>query len=126
MLELRTQSAGAKVTEREYAEIEKLAESRGLKVGEWCRCNGPRSFPRSFQIHAGLDSQILHPPSGGIGYSVVYAKQYPKQPGAVPSWPMVSERSSPSREASPRLGGAPLTAPGRSEKTPQPRGNGSG
>jgi len=37
MLELRTQSAGAKVTEREYAEIEKLAESRGLKVGEWCR-----------------------------------------------------------------------------------------
>ena len=37
MLELRTQSAGAKVTEREYAEIEKLAESRGLKVGEWSR-----------------------------------------------------------------------------------------
>jgi hypothetical protein len=37
MPELRTQSAGAKVTEKEYAEIEKLAESRGLKVGEWCR-----------------------------------------------------------------------------------------
>jgi hypothetical protein len=34
MPELRTQSAGAKVTEKEYAEIEKLAESRGLKVGE--------------------------------------------------------------------------------------------
>jgi hypothetical protein len=45
----------------------------------------------------------------------VYAKQYPKHPGAIPSWPMVYERSSPSREASPRLGGAPLTAPGRSE-----------
>ena len=29
----------AKVTEKEYAEIEKLAESRGLKVGEWCREN---------------------------------------------------------------------------------------
>ena len=37
MPELRTRSAGAKVTEKEYAEIEKLAESRGLKVGEWCR-----------------------------------------------------------------------------------------
>ena len=37
MPELRTQSAGTKVTEKEYAEIEKLAESRGLKVGEWCR-----------------------------------------------------------------------------------------
>jgi hypothetical protein len=37
MLELRTRSAGAKVTEKEYAEIEKLAASRGLKVGEWCR-----------------------------------------------------------------------------------------
>jgi hypothetical protein len=37
MPELRTQSAGAKVTEKKYAEIEKLAESRGLKVGEWCR-----------------------------------------------------------------------------------------
>jgi hypothetical protein len=37
MPELRTQSAGAKVTEKEYAEIEKLAESRGLKVSEWCR-----------------------------------------------------------------------------------------
>jgi hypothetical protein len=37
MPELRTQSAGAKVIEKEYAEMEKLAESRGLKVGEWCR-----------------------------------------------------------------------------------------
>ena len=39
MPELRTQSAGAKVTEKEYAKIEKLADSRGLKVGEWCREN---------------------------------------------------------------------------------------
>jgi hypothetical protein len=37
MPELRTRSAGAKVTEKEYAEIEKLAVSRGLNVGEWCR-----------------------------------------------------------------------------------------
>jgi hypothetical protein len=37
MPELRTQSPGTKVTEKEYAEIEKLSESRGLKVGEWCR-----------------------------------------------------------------------------------------
>jgi len=36
MPELRTQSAGARVIEKEYAEMEKLAESRGLKV-EWCR-----------------------------------------------------------------------------------------
>jgi hypothetical protein len=70
-------------------------------------CNGPRSFPRSFQIHSGLDSQILHPQSGGIGYSVVYAQQYPKDPEAIPSWPMISERSSPSREASPRLAARP-------------------
>ena len=37
MPELRTRSAGAKVTEKEYVEIEKLAASRGLNVGEWCR-----------------------------------------------------------------------------------------
>jgi hypothetical protein len=37
MPELRTRSAGAKVTEKEYTEIEKLAASRGLNVGEWCR-----------------------------------------------------------------------------------------
>src|ERR1700691_5245203 len=37
MPELRTRSAGAKVSEKEYVEIEKLAASRGLNVGEWCR-----------------------------------------------------------------------------------------
>ena len=37
MPELRTRSAGAKVTDKEYAEIEKLAGARGLNVGEWCR-----------------------------------------------------------------------------------------
>jgi len=37
MPELRTRSAGTKVTEKEYAEIEKRAVSRGLNVGEWCR-----------------------------------------------------------------------------------------
>jgi hypothetical protein len=34
---LRTRSAGAKVTDEEYGEIEKRAEARGLTVGEWCR-----------------------------------------------------------------------------------------
>ena len=34
---LRTRSAGAKVTEEEYAAIEKLAEARGQNVSEWCR-----------------------------------------------------------------------------------------
>jgi hypothetical protein len=31
---LRTRSAGAKVTEEEYAQIEKLAEARDLNVSE--------------------------------------------------------------------------------------------
>jgi hypothetical protein len=37
MLGLRTRSAGAKVTEEEYAQIEKKAEAKGQNVGEWCR-----------------------------------------------------------------------------------------
>ena len=37
MPNLRTRTAGAKVTEDEYAEIEKRADARGVTVGEWCR-----------------------------------------------------------------------------------------
>jgi hypothetical protein len=33
----RTRSAGAKVTDEEYAKLEALAQTRGLTVGEWCR-----------------------------------------------------------------------------------------
>ena len=33
----RTRSAGAKVTEEEYTQLEALAQTRGLTVGEWCR-----------------------------------------------------------------------------------------
>jgi hypothetical protein len=33
----RTRSAGAKVTNEEYAQLEMLAQARGLTVGEWCR-----------------------------------------------------------------------------------------
>lgn len=33
----RTRSAGAKVTEEEYTQLEALAQNRGLTVGEWCR-----------------------------------------------------------------------------------------
>jgi len=33
----RTRSAGAKVTEEEYVQLEALAQTRGLTVGEWCR-----------------------------------------------------------------------------------------
>jgi hypothetical protein len=33
----RTRSAGAKVTEEEYAQLEALAQTRGLTLGEWCR-----------------------------------------------------------------------------------------
>ncbi len=34
---LRTRSAGAKVTEEEYAQIEEQAATSGRNVGEWCR-----------------------------------------------------------------------------------------
>jgi hypothetical protein len=37
MAGLRTRSAGTKVTEAEYAQIEKQALSSGQNVGEWCR-----------------------------------------------------------------------------------------
>ena len=33
----RTRSAGAKVTDQEYAQLEALAQARGLTLGEWCR-----------------------------------------------------------------------------------------
>jgi len=33
----RTRSAGAKVTDEEYAELAALAQARGLTLGEWCR-----------------------------------------------------------------------------------------
>ena len=33
----RTRSAGTKVTEEEYTQLEALAQTRGLTVGEWCR-----------------------------------------------------------------------------------------
>jgi len=33
----RTRSAGAKVTDDEYRQLEMVAQARGLTVGEWCR-----------------------------------------------------------------------------------------
>lgn len=33
----RSRSAGAKVTDEEYAQLEALAQARGLTLGEWCR-----------------------------------------------------------------------------------------
>src|ERR1700674_720230 len=33
----RTRSAGAKVTDEEYQQLEALAQARGLTLGEWCR-----------------------------------------------------------------------------------------
>jgi len=33
----RTRSAGAKITDEEYAHLEALAQARGLTLGEWCR-----------------------------------------------------------------------------------------
>jgi hypothetical protein len=37
MPSLRTRSAGAKVTDEEYGQLEALAQARGLTLGEWCR-----------------------------------------------------------------------------------------
>ena len=33
----RTRSAGAKVTDQEYAQLEAMAQARGMTLGEWCR-----------------------------------------------------------------------------------------
>jgi hypothetical protein len=33
----RTRSAGAKVNDEEYQQLEALAQARGLTLGEWCR-----------------------------------------------------------------------------------------
>jgi hypothetical protein len=33
----RTRSAGAKVTDEEYRQLETIAQARGLTLGEWCR-----------------------------------------------------------------------------------------
>jgi hypothetical protein len=34
---LRTKSIGTKVSDEEYAQLEKLAEARGLTLSEWLR-----------------------------------------------------------------------------------------
>jgi hypothetical protein len=34
---LRNKSIGTKVSDEEYAQLEKLAEARGVTVSEWCR-----------------------------------------------------------------------------------------
>jgi hypothetical protein len=36
-MEKRTRSAGTKLTEAEYERLERAAEARGLKLGEWMR-----------------------------------------------------------------------------------------
>jgi hypothetical protein len=33
----RNRSAGAKVTDEEYTQLEALAQARGITLGEWCR-----------------------------------------------------------------------------------------
>lgn len=33
----RNRSAGAKVTDEEYTQLEALAQARGVTLGEWCR-----------------------------------------------------------------------------------------
>ncbi len=36
-MEKRTRSVGTKLTEAEYERLERAAEARGLKLGEWAR-----------------------------------------------------------------------------------------
>ena len=35
--QLRSRTVGSKVTESEYARLSKMAERRGVTLGEWCR-----------------------------------------------------------------------------------------
>ena len=59
---LRTKSIGTKVTNEEYAELERAAQTGGKTLGEWCRevmlanVNGhaPKDLP-----HGGSESQAL-------------------------------------------------------------------
>ena len=52
---LRNRSIGTKVSEEEYARLEKLAEARGLTLGEWFRCSD-HPVTRKFFPHAGFTS----------------------------------------------------------------------
>jgi hypothetical protein len=59
---LRTRSAGTKVTEEEYAQIEKQAEARGQNVSEWCRdaiLREMRGGPVGEPIHGPALAEIL-------------------------------------------------------------------
>ncbi len=59
---LRTRSAGTKVTEEEYAQIEKQAEARGQNVSEWCReaiLREMRGGPVGEPIHEPALAEIL-------------------------------------------------------------------
>ena len=59
---LRTRSAGTKVTEEEYAQIEKQAEAHGQNVSEWCReaiLREMRGGPVGEPIHGPALAEIL-------------------------------------------------------------------
>ncbi|HXZ42224.1 MAG TPA: ribbon-helix-helix protein, CopG family [Terriglobales bacterium] len=51
----RTRSAGAKVTEEEYAALEKLAEARGQNVSEWCR----EAMLRELRVTAASQTEMV-------------------------------------------------------------------
>ena len=59
---LRTRSAGAKVTEEEYAAIEKLAEARGQNVSEWCREAMLRELRATTASQAEMGGAAAHDP----------------------------------------------------------------
>jgi len=60
---LRTRSAGAKVTEEEYAALEELAEARGQNVSELCREAMLRELRATPASRAEIGDAAAHDPA---------------------------------------------------------------
>ena len=60
---LRTKSIGTKVTDEEYAELERAAQTSGKTLGEWCRevilANVNGHATKEQPPHGGSESQAL-------------------------------------------------------------------
>jgi len=59
---LRTKSIGTKVTEEEYAELERTAQTGGKTLGEWCRevmLASVNGHGTTSQPSGGLEAQAL-------------------------------------------------------------------
>ena len=59
---LRTKSIGTKVTEEEYAELERIAQAGGKTLGEWCRevmLASVNGHPPKSQPSDGTEAKVL-------------------------------------------------------------------